>query len=95
VYHRDSPGDLIHTGGLAMRERAERALEDPQAQLERAFIEEYLQQRGCSLATLSSKPPAERQELMIHATQYADMRLAEIDARAAYVQQIHGGSERD
>jgi hypothetical protein len=77
-----------------MRERAERALEDPQAQLERAFIEEYLQQRGCSLATVSAKAPAERQDLLARAAQYADMRLAEIDARAAYVQQIHGGNER-
>jgi hypothetical protein len=77
-----------------MRERAETALEDPQGKLERALIEEYLQQRGCSLATVSMRAPGERQQLLADAAQHAAVRLAEIDARAAYLHQIHGGTER-
>ncbi|MGH9373024.1 MAG: hypothetical protein ACRD15_15995 [Vicinamibacterales bacterium] len=77
-----------------MRERAETALEDPQAKLERALIEEYLQAHGCSLASVSMKAPGERQALLVQAAQYAAERLAEIDARAAYIHQIHGDSER-
>ena len=77
-----------------MRERAETALEDPQAGLERAFIDEFLRARGCTLATVSQKPAGERQALLTQATQYAVGRLAEIDARAAYLQQIHGDSEK-
>jgi hypothetical protein len=77
-----------------MRERAETALEDPQARLERALIEEFLEQRGLSLATVSLKPSSEQQALLVQAARYADVRLAEIDARAAYIHGIHGGTTR-
>ena len=73
-----------------MAERAEVPMEDPLARLERALIEEFLADRGCDLATLESKPPAERRSLLIQASRHADGRLAEIDARAAYVHELHG-----
>jgi hypothetical protein len=76
-----------------MRERAETALEDPQAKLERALIDEYLQERGRSFATISVSAPGDR-KLLAQATEYAAVRLAEIDARAAYIHQIHGDTER-
>jgi len=76
-----------------MRERAETALEDPQARLERALIDEFLRARGCSLSTVDQKPIAEREALLRQAAGYAAGRLAEIDARAAYIGQIHGGTE--
>lgn len=76
-----------------MRERAETSLEDPEARLERAFIEEFLQERGCSLSTIGTKPPAEQRLLLTQASQYALGRLAEIDARAAYVHQIHDANQ--
>lgn len=77
-----------------MRERAETVLEDPQAPLERELIDEFLKARGSSLATIGQKPGAERHALLTQATQYALGRLAEIEARAAYLQQIHGGTEK-
>ena len=77
-----------------MHERAETALEDPEARLERALIEEFLQARGYSLATVNFRSPAEHRTLLAQAAQYAAVRLAEIDARAAYIHQIHGGVER-
>lgn len=76
-----------------MRERAETALQDPQAHLERALIDEYLASRGCTLSTVGQRPAAERDALLVQATRYAAGRLAEIDARAAYVHQIHSGRE--
>ena len=72
-----------------MAPRAETPLDDPQARLERALISEYLSTRGCDLGTIDLKPPAERRELMRQASQYAAVRLAEIDARAAYVEDLH------
>jgi hypothetical protein len=77
-----------------MRERAETELEDPEARLERALIEEFLQARGQSLATLTFKGTPEQRALLAQAAQYAAVRLAEIDARALYVHQIHGGTDR-
>lgn len=76
-----------------MSERAETSLEDPLARLERALIDQFLQERGCSLATVNAKPPAERQALMAQASRYAGDRLAEIDARAAYLHEIHEGDQ--
>jgi hypothetical protein len=76
-----------------MRERAETALEDPQANLERALIDEYLKARGRSFATVSMSAPGDR-KLLAEAAEYAAVRLAEIDARAAYIHQIHGGTDR-
>jgi lambda repressor-like predicted transcriptional regulator len=77
-----------------MRERAETALEDPEARLERALIEQFLQARGESLASVATKAEPEQRALLAQAMQYAAVRLAEIDARALYVHQIHGGKER-
>lgn len=77
-----------------MRERAETALEDPQRHLERALIDEFLNARGCTLSTVDQRPAAEQKALLAQATNYAVGRLAEIDARAAYLQQIHGGLDR-
>jgi hypothetical protein len=73
-----------------MAQRAEVPLQDPQARLERALIEEYLADRGCDLATLDCRPAAERRALLTHASLYAAGRLAEIDARSAYLHDLHG-----
>ena len=73
-----------------MAERAETPMHDPQAQLERAFIDEFLRDRGCDLSTVDRRPPDERRSLMVGASQYAATKLAEIDARAAYLDELHG-----
>jgi len=78
-----------------MHERAEKALEDPHARLELELIDEFLKSHGSDLSTLNSKPESERRALLIQATRYADGRLAEIDARAAYVDQIHASTKRE
>lgn len=77
-----------------MPDRAERPMEDPQAHLERALIEEYLKEYGCDLATIDLKPPGERRALLVQAAQYAAVKLAEIDARAHYVDELHKGVPR-
>lgn len=77
-----------------MAERAERPIEDPQAGLERALIEEYLREHGLNLTTIDLKAPGERRALLVQAAQYAAMKLAEIDARAAYVDELHKGVPR-
>ena len=76
-----------------MPERAEIPLEEPQARLERALIDEFLRRRGCNLATVDLKPPGERRNLLDR-RRCMRTRLAEIDARAAYVHELHGGGPR-
>jgi len=76
-----------------MSERAERPLQDPMAPLERAFIEQYLRQQGHTLDSILLLATEERRVLMVKAGREAAVRLAEVDARSAYVHEIHGAKE--
>ena len=62
---------------------------EPLAQLERAFIEEYLHGRGQHLNTLKSLPPDEANALMKEASAYASGRLTEVETRAHLVSDLH------
>jgi hypothetical protein len=66
------------------------ASEDPHAQLERAFIEEYLHERGYSLKDLHRLPEAEAHQLMAEASTYASSKLTEVESRAHFVIEVHG-----
>ena len=66
---------------------------EPLAQLERAFIEEYLHRRGQHLNTLKSLPPDEANALMKEASAYASGRLSEVETRAHLVSDLHDASE--
>jgi len=72
-----------------MGERTEVATEDPEAKLERALMEEYLRRNHHSFSDLALLTPAERNHLLNHASRYACERLAEIGARAHYVEDLH------
>ncbi|NJM07241.1 hypothetical protein HC891_15180 [Candidatus Gracilibacteria bacterium] len=61
-----------------------------QAALERAYLEEYLHSVGHSLATVAQLPVAEAKPLMQAASGFASMRLAEVEARAQLVEELHG-----
>jgi hypothetical protein len=65
-------------------------IEDQMARLERALIEEFIRKGGHDPAHLELLPPAEREELLKHASTYAAARLAEVESRAHYVHDIHG-----
>lgn len=64
-------------------------IEEPQSELERALIEEFLASKGMHLADLAKLPEAEVSHLMAEATTYTSLHLAEIDARAHLIQRLH------
>ena len=66
---------------------------DPLAQLERAFIEEYLQLRGHHLKDVRGLPSEEAEELMKEASAYASGRLTEVETRAHLVSDLLDASE--
>ena len=66
---------------------------DPLAQLERAFIEEYLDGRGYHLNTLHELPTEQADALMREASAYASGRLTEVETRAHLVEDLHDSSE--
>jgi hypothetical protein len=74
-------------------ERAEVPLEEPQAALERAIIDDYLRARGHDLDTLRQLPPDQVRSILRDAALHAATKLAEQEARAHYVHEIHGALE--
>jgi hypothetical protein len=66
---------------------------DPLAQLERAFLEEYLTGRGYHLNTLQELPVEQANALMKEASAYASGRLTEVETRAHLVADLHDASE--
>ena len=64
-------------------------IEDPNALLERALIEEYLNEQGYSLEKLKDLPKNVAKKLMIEATRFASLKLEEIEDRARFIGEIH------
>jgi hypothetical protein len=64
-------------------------IDDREAKLERALIDEFLAQAGRSREDLDQLPEIDRAALLAKARAYASGRLAEIDARAHYVHELH------
>jgi hypothetical protein len=65
------------------------ARSDQTARLEQALITEFLERRGLSRAALLELPEPEVHALMREASAYASARLAEVEARAHYVHELH------
>src|SRR5207247_10054039 len=64
-------------------------IEDPIAHLEQGFIDEFIRLRGHDPARLRDLAPGEVDELRRHATAYASAKLAEVEARAHDVRELH------
>lgn len=75
---------------LALQEGNNPTLGDPNACLERMFIEEYLRDKGSSWRVVCKLPQALARRLMIEACTYASNRLAEVEMRAQLVRELHG-----
>ena len=61
----------------------------PQSALEKKFIKEYLRDKGYRLEDLRGLPEARAKRLMKGACQYASLKLAEVEARAGFIERIH------
>jgi hypothetical protein len=66
---------------------------DPNAVLERAIIEDFIRARGYDPERLHDLPEGVRRQLQSEASTHAAARLAEMEARAHYVQELHGDRE--
>ena len=64
--------------------------EDPHARLEKAFIDEYLRSQGYDRHRLHELPEALAKQLMTEASLHASAKLTEMEARARFVDEVHG-----
>jgi len=62
---------------------------DPLSELERAFMAEFLQDRGHTLESVQMLPPAQAHVLLLEASVYASCRLTEVESRAHFVHDMH------
>ena len=74
-------------------------MEEPDAPLERMYIEAFLQKRGYTLHCASEPlrricdvPEDEAKQLMTAASAYASTKLAEVETRAHFIEEVHGAS---
>jgi hypothetical protein len=61
----------------------------PKAELEVKYIAEYLHEKGYSIRELNELPEAEAIRLRTEASQYASLKLAELESRARLRRKIH------
>lgn len=67
-------------------------IEDPNAMLEKALIEEYLKEKGYSHEDLKKLSAELVEKLMKEASQYASLKMEEVKARAHFVKELHDDS---
>jgi hypothetical protein len=65
---------------------------DPQEQLARMYIEEFLRGKGYTFETVRQLPADQAKKIMAEASTYAACKLAEVERRAHIVEEIHGVS---
>lgn len=68
-----------------------RVSQDPEGQLGQALIDEFLRARGHDARSVRALPAEEGTRLLKEASAYASAKLTEIEARAHFVHEIHGG----
>ena len=64
-------------------------IEDRNALLENALIDEYLKEKGYSHEDLKKLPADLVEKLMKEASQYASLKMEEVEARAHFVKELH------
>ncbi|WKZ41285.1 MAG: hypothetical protein QY328_04435 [Anaerolineales bacterium] len=64
-------------------------IEDRNALLEKALIEEYLHEKGYTLEEVRKLPADVAEKLMKEASQYASLKMEEVSARAHLIKELH------
>ena len=59
-----------------------KSVASPRADLELIYIDEYLREKGYAIRELEALPENEAARLMTEASQYASLKLAELESRA-------------
>ena len=70
-------------------------MQDPQAQLARMYVEEFLRSKGLTAESVRDLPAETAHQMMVGASTYAALKLAEMEKKSQIVQELHGGSQSD
>jgi hypothetical protein len=72
-----------------MRNDNPSSIEDPHVALERKFIDAFLESAGHTRRSAGELETRDFSTLLRAASEYASLRLAEIESRARYTDEIH------
>jgi hypothetical protein len=75
------------------KEPGQQPMQDPNGPLESELISEFLRTRGYDLRSLERLPEDDRRRLLQQASMHAAGRLTEIEARAHFVDELHGDTD--
>jgi len=75
------------------KEPGQQPMQDPNGPLESELISEFLRTRGYDLRSLERLPEDDRRRLLRQASMHAAGRLTEIEARAHFVDELHGDTD--
>ena len=75
------------------KEPGQQPMQDPNGPLESELISEFLRTRGYDLRSLDRLPEDDRRRLLRQASMHAAGRLTEIEARAHFVDELHGDTD--
>ena len=76
-----------------MTEEKTEAVLSPKAELEKAYINEYLREKGYSIKELGMLTDQDAKRLMTEACQYAAFRLEELESQARLHTKLHNATE--
>ena len=76
------------------KEPGQQPSQDPNGLLESELINEFLRTRGYDLQSVENLPDDERRRLLRQASMHAAGRLTEIEARAHFVDGLHGDTDK-
>lgn len=68
-------------------------MENPQEQLARMYLDEYLRGKGHTFESVRALPEEIAKKIMAEASTYAACKLAEVERRAHIMDEIHGISQ--
>jgi hypothetical protein len=60
--------------------------------LERRFIIEFLQEKGYKMEDIAKLPKEDAKKLMKEACQHASLKLADMESKARFIEEIRGPS---
>ena len=67
-------------------------MQDPQKKLEDMYLEEFLNSRGHTWASVNALPDAERKKILTEASTYVAVKMAEVEGKARVVEELHGAT---
>lgn len=75
---------------LSELEYSKRVVEGPESFMEKMLLEEYLRGKGFELKDLHTLPEEQARRLMTEASQYASLKMAQVESSAHFREKIRG-----